>query len=135
MKNGTGIDFNTKIEVVCLVMIQSTLTMTLAYLVLLRKPWNVSLLSKSKRKTHPQLYLDIEAVNKATITACQYVDWLLSTINLNAPHKDTRITPDIYCTSTSKTIIKTFLKQIVILTVLIFLALFRAMFVAVLAIA
>lgn len=83
---------------------------------------------------HPQLYLDIEAVNKATITACQYVDWLLSTINPNAPHKDTRITPDILYIHV-KNYIKTSLKQIVILTVLIFLALFRAIFVAVLAIA
>ena len=38
---------------------------------------------------HPQLHLDIEAVNKATITACQYVDWLLSTINPNAPQRHT----------------------------------------------
>ena len=35
-----------------------------------------------------ELDQDIEAGQKAADTVCQYVDWLLSTVNPNLPHED-----------------------------------------------
>ena len=43
-----------------------------------------------------QLNSDIEAGNKATQTVCQYVDWLLSTMNPNPPDEDMWITPQVH---------------------------------------
>ena len=39
---------------------------------------------------------DIEAGNKAAQTACQYVDWLLSTVNPNPPDDDMWIRPQVH---------------------------------------
>ena len=39
---------------------------------------------------------DIEAGNKAAQTACQYVDWLLSTLNPNPPDDDMWIRPQVH---------------------------------------
>ena len=43
-----------------------------------------------------QLNSDIEAGNQASQTVCQYVDWLLSTMNPNPPNEDTWITPQVH---------------------------------------
>ena len=42
----------------------------------------------------PQLDVDIEAGQKASDTACQYVDWLLSTVNPSSPDEDLWVRPD-----------------------------------------
>ena len=39
---------------------------------------------------------DIEAGEKAAHTVCQYVDWLLSTINPNPPDQETWIRPSLH---------------------------------------
>jgi hypothetical protein len=41
-----------------------------------------------------ELDQDIEAGQKAADTVCQYVDWLLSTVNPNSPDEDMWIRPD-----------------------------------------
>ena len=41
-----------------------------------------------------ELDQDIEAGQKAADTVCQYVDWLLSTINPNPPDEDMWIRPE-----------------------------------------
>ena len=43
-----------------------------------------------------ELDQDIEAGKKAAETACQYVDWLLSTVNPNPPDEDMWIRPEIH---------------------------------------
>ena len=43
-----------------------------------------------------ELDQDIEAGNKAAHTACQYVDWLLSTVNPNPPDEDMWIRPEVH---------------------------------------
>ena len=42
-----------------------------------------------------ELDQDIEARQKAADTVCQYVDWLLSTVNPNPPDEDMWIRPEI----------------------------------------
>ena len=49
----------------------------------------------------PQLELDIEAGNKAADTACQYLDWLLSTVNPNLPDENMWIRPGAGCSKAS----------------------------------
>ncbi|CAB4010673.1 ATP-dependent DNA helicase PIF1, partial [Paramuricea clavata] len=43
-----------------------------------------------------ELDLDIHAGKKAADTACQYVDWLLSTVNPNPPDEDMWIKPELH---------------------------------------
>ena len=43
-----------------------------------------------------ELDQDIEAGQKAADTVCQYVDWLLSTINPNPPDEDVWIRPEVH---------------------------------------
>ena len=43
-----------------------------------------------------QLDQDIEAGKKAADTACQYVDWILSTVNPNPPDEDMWIRPQVH---------------------------------------
>ena len=43
-----------------------------------------------------ELDQDIETGQKAADTVCQYVDWLLSTVNPNPPDKDMWISPEIH---------------------------------------
>ncbi len=43
-----------------------------------------------------ELDQDIEAGQKAADTVCQYVDWLLSTVNPNPPDEDMWIKPEIH---------------------------------------
>ncbi|CAB4014021.1 Hypothetical predicted protein [Paramuricea clavata] len=43
-----------------------------------------------------ELDQDIEAGQKAADTACQYVDWLLSTVNPNPPDEDMWIRPEVH---------------------------------------
>jgi hypothetical protein len=44
----------------------------------------------------PELNQDIEAGNKAADIACQYVDWLLSTVNPNLPENNLWIRPQVH---------------------------------------
>ena len=39
---------------------------------------------------------DIDAGNQAAKTVCQYVDWLLSTVNPNPPDEDMWIRPELH---------------------------------------
>ena len=43
-----------------------------------------------------ELDQDSEAGQKAADTVCQYVDWLLSTVNPNPPDQDTWIRPEVH---------------------------------------
>ena len=43
-----------------------------------------------------ELDQDIEAGQKAADTVCQYVDWLLSTVNPNPPDEDMWIRPEVH---------------------------------------
>jgi hypothetical protein len=46
--------------------------------------------------TTTELDQDIEAGQKAADTVCQYVDWLLSTVNPNPPDEEMWIRPEIH---------------------------------------
>ena len=43
-----------------------------------------------------ELDKDIEAGKKASDTECQYVDWLLSTVNPNSPDENLWIRPEVH---------------------------------------
>ena len=58
--------------------------------------------------TISKLDFEIEAGNKASKTACKYVDWLLITVNPNPPEQDIWIKPQIHpCQKSYKDIINT----------------------------
>ena len=51
---------------------------------------------ENDRPDTTELNQNIEAGKEAAERACQYVDWLLSTVNLNPPNEDMWIRPKVH---------------------------------------
>jgi DNA replication protein DnaC len=100
VQNGTGLDMNTKVEVVSIVMVTAKLNNDPGLCQLTQTALKGFLALKFKDENDcsdtTELDHDIEAGKRAADTACQYVDWLLSTVSPNPPDQDMWIRPQVH---------------------------------------